>query len=104
MKMNKQQPDIKAILVTAEQDVNKAKRFSAVGFIVLVALIYGFVFMRINTLDNQEPSSDSVTSQVQAASVPHIDKSAIEQLKSLHDNSVNVQTLFNQTRSNPFSN
>ncbi len=84
--------------------MDKARRFSMVGFVVFVALLYGFLFLRINSLNDIQPSSDSVTSQVKAAAVPHIDESVVKQLESLHDNSVNVRTLFNQARKNPFSN
>jgi hypothetical protein len=60
------------------------------------------VLLRINTLGSTQPSSDAVTSQVQAARIPHIDQSVVRQLQSLQDNSVSVKSLFNQARANPF--
>jgi hypothetical protein len=102
--MKTRKPDLKSLLATANRDVEKARRFGVVGFVVLVALLYGFLFLRISSLNDAEPSSDSVTGQVQAAGVPHIDESVVKQLESLHDNSVNVRTLFNEARKNPFSN
>jgi len=102
--MKTKKPDLKSLLATANRDVEKARRFSIVGFVVFVALLYGFLFMRINSLNDVQPSSDSVTGQVKAAGVQHIDESVVKQLESLHDNSVNVQTLFNEARSYPFSN
>ena len=100
--MSDKKPDLKSLLATVDRDVNKARRFSVVGFVVFVALLYGFLFLRINGLNDIQPSSDSVTGQVQAAGVPHIDESVVKQLESLHDNSVNVRTLFNDARKNPF--
>ncbi|HYH36466.1 MAG TPA: hypothetical protein VD706_03135 [Candidatus Saccharimonadales bacterium] len=82
--------------------VTKIRKFSLLLFIGFVALLYGFVLLRISTLSSQQPSPDSVTGQVQAAHVPHIDESVAKRLESLHNNSVNVQTLFNESRSNPF--
>lgn len=79
-----------------------AKRYALPAFIVFAAIIYGFIFLRINTLANAEPSDSDVASQVQAARVPHIDETVVQQLKSLQDNSVSVQSLFNDARSNPF--
>lgn len=79
------------------------RRFSFVLFLGLVVIIYGFIVLRINALSSAEPSNDSVTSQVQAAHVPHIDQKVVNQLESLHNNSVNVQALFNESRSNPFN-
>lgn len=102
--MNAKKPDIKSILPTVGRDINKARRFSVVGFVVFVAVLYGFLFLRINSLNDVQPSNDSVTGQVKAAGVPHIDESVVKQLESLKDNSVNVRTLFNQARKSPFSN
>lgn len=102
--MNGKNINLKPWLTKANRDLDKARQFSALAFIIFVAVLYGFVLLRINSLSNQQPSPDSVTSQVQAARVPHIDQSVVKQLESLHDNSVNVQALFNQARSNPFTN
>ena len=82
--------------------VAKLKHYELVIFVVFVAAIYGFVLMRINSLSHVQPSPQAVTSQVQAARVPHIDAAVVKQLESLQDNSVSVQTLFDQARSNPF--
>lgn len=78
------------------------RRFSLLIFISFVVALYGFVLLQINSLGSAEPSSDAVTSQVKAAQVPHIDKAVVQQLNSLQDNSVSVQALFDQARSNPF--
>lgn len=100
--MSSKKPDLKSLTVKATAVLTEIRRFSFILFVGFVALLYGFILLRINTLSNAQPSSDSVTSQVQAAQVPHIDESVVRQLESLHNNSVNVQALFNETRSNPF--
>lgn len=100
--MSSSKADLKAVTARLDTYIEQVRRFSVVGFIVLVAILYGFVLLRINTLSNAEPSQDSITSQVKAAKVPRIEPSVVKQLESLHDNSVNVRTLFNDTRSNPF--
>ncbi len=80
----------------------KLSRYSLIIFIVFVGCIYGFLLWRTNTLNNEQPSADAVTSQVKAAQLPHIDQAVVQQLQTLRDNSVNVQALFDQQRSNPF--
>jgi len=57
--------------------------------------------VQINVLSNPEPDEDEVATS--SASVPRIDDEAIRQLQTLKDNSVNVQTLFEQGRTNPFT-
>ena len=83
-------------------DSEKLRRYSLISFIILIGLIYGFLLLRINTLSSQKPSEEAIAKQVKAAKIPQIDKEVVKQLESLEDNSVNVQTLFNQARSNPF--
>jgi hypothetical protein len=100
--MKAKKPDLKTLTAKAGASVEKLRRFSLVLFIAFVALLYGFIFFRINSLSNIQPSSESITSQVKAAQVPHIDQATVKQLESLQNNSVNVQALFNEARSNPF--
>lgn len=78
------------------------RRFSLIIFLLFIACVYGFVIVRINVLNNAQPSPDAVSSQVKADRIPHIDQSVVRQLQALQDNSVNVQALFNQARNNPF--
>jgi hypothetical protein len=78
------------------------RRYAILLFLVFVAGLYGFVVLRVDTLNSAQPSADAVSSQVKAARVPHIDQSVVQQLQSLQDNSVSVQTLFDQARNNPF--
>ncbi|HVI60700.1 MAG TPA: hypothetical protein VM535_00940 [Candidatus Saccharimonadales bacterium] len=80
----------------------KVRRYTLPIFLAFVGLIYIFVLFRIHSLTTAQPSESAVNSQVKAAQIPHIEKSVLQQLQSLQDNSVNVQALFNQARSNPF--
>lgn len=82
--------------------ITQVKRNSVLIFIVLVVGIYGFTFFKIQTLNNQQPTEEAVSSQVQAAHVPRIDPKTVEALNSLQDNSVSIKTLFDEARSNPF--
>lgn len=78
----------------------KFGRYSFLFFLLFLAAIYGFVLYRINTLAAAEPS-DSATSQA-ISKTPRIDEKVVVQLENLKDNSVSVQTLFDEARSNPF--
>ena len=98
-KMNHQLRDLSDKITTALRVV---KPYSLFIFLAFVLCIYGFVLLRTHELNNQQPSEDAVASHVKAARLPHIDQTVVQQLKTLHDNSVSVQSLFNQSRSNPF--
>jgi hypothetical protein len=77
-------------------------RYSAILFFLLITSVYSFVVLRINTLVNTQPSQSDIDAQSKTSSVPRVDPKVAEQLQKLQDNSVNVQTLFNQARNNPF--
>lgn len=100
--MTKEKLSLKDFIDKCAAILQKVRRYSFVVFLVFVALLYSFILLRINSLSNAQPSSNAVSSQIQAARVPHIDQAVIKQLQSLQDNSVSVQSLFNQARSNPF--
>jgi hypothetical protein len=82
------------------QDVgHKLSRYTFMFFILFLAALYGFVLYRVNTLAAADPTQD--VNQV-ISKTPHIDKEVVTQLEDLKDNSVSVQTLFDEARSNPF--
>jgi hypothetical protein len=71
-------------------------------FICLSVLVYGFLLLRITMLSQAQPSSQAVSSQVNTSRVLRVDPGVVDSLNSLQDNSVNVQSLFDQARENPF--
>lgn len=77
-------------------------RYAAILFLILIAGVYSFVILRINVLSNAQPSQSDIDAQTSSTPVPRIDPAVAEQLQKLQDNSVNVQTLFDQARNNPF--
>ena len=97
-----QKLSLQAVTEQASKGLEVGRRYSVVLFLVFVAALYGFIAFRINTLSTAEPSQDAVNGQVKAAQVPRIDPKVVEQLESLRDNSVSVQTLFNDARNSPF--
>jgi uncharacterized protein involved in cysteine biosynthesis len=82
--------------------INIAKKHLVILFIILLAIIYGYVLSKINNYNNVEPSAGAVAAQVKTLSTPRINPNLVSQLQSLNNNSVNVQALFSQSRQNPF--
>jgi hypothetical protein len=82
--------------------LRKVGRYGVVIFLVVIVAIYGFVVLKINSLNNIQPTQSAVTAQNNPIRSAHIDTSVVQQLESLRDNSVNVQALFKQARNNPF--
>ena len=75
-------------------------RYRLVIFISLAAILYGYLVLQINQAVNVEPSADAVAASTKRT--PRVDPELVEQLQQLEDNSVSVQALFNEARTNPF--
>ena len=95
-------PNLQALLEHLSGTTTYAARYAVVLFLVLLLAVYGFVLLKITAYSNAEPSPDAITAQVKAAATPHVSQSVVQQMQSLQDHSVGVQSLFDQARSNPF--
>jgi hypothetical protein len=95
--------DLKALKPALIKLARGAGRYAGIICFVVVATIYGFVLFRINSLNNVQPSDTVVSAQSsKITTIPRIDPQIVQQLEALKDNSVNVNTLFEQARNNPF--
>lgn len=81
----------------------QAGHYTIILFVVLLLGVYGFVLYRINVLAGAQPSESDVATQTQSAASLHVDPTVVNQMESLQNNSVNVKTLFDQARTNPFN-
>lgn len=77
-------------------------KYKIVLFIVVVALVYGYLMYQINNLSNKSPTTNAVQANTSPNTFIHINSSEAQKLMSLKDNNVNIQTLFAQSRNNPF--
>jgi hypothetical protein len=80
--------------------VRKISAYKVFLFFLAVASLYGYILWRINAFSNTPASQSEETAQ--STPQPHIDAATIEKIQSLQDNSVSVQTLFDNARQNPF--
>ncbi|HEY1063767.1 MAG TPA: hypothetical protein VGE30_00535 [Candidatus Saccharimonadales bacterium] len=92
--------DIKSSLNTLLRRIEPLKRYSVPLFVLLIVGLYGFLVMQTNAATSVEPSPDQQLAATKRA--PNVDPETVRQLQQLQDNSVSVQALFNEARSNPF--
>lgn len=78
------------------------QRYAVIVFIVVVVGVYGFLVMRINSLARTEPSDAAVTEKLQTVKRPKIDQSALDKIQRLQGQNVEVKSLFDHARDNPF--
>ncbi len=95
--------DIKSISAKLISILKVMQRYATFIFIVSFLMVYTFLVLRINLLNQREPSDDAVSEKLQSVQRPKIDKDVISKIQDLQDKNVEVQALFKQARDNPFS-
>ncbi len=71
--------------------------------IIVFALIYCFFLVRINSLAASKPSEEAIIEKMEAVKRPRIDEKAADKMLQLEDQNIQIQTLFNEARQNPFA-
>ena len=92
--------DLKALPAALGGYWRKMRTYRVFIFFLVVATLYGYIVWRINVFSSTPADSGEVASQQSAQ--PHIDQATVDKIKSLQDNSVSVQSLFDSARDNPF--
>ncbi len=91
--------DLKTLPAEVIARLAPLKRYLIPFFAVFVLALYGYLIMQTKNATNVQPSAAKDTA---VKPTPHIDQNVVEQLQQLQDNSVSVQALFNDARTNPF--
>ena len=81
-----------------------AKEHNYLWLVVLAffLILYGYLFWEINGFSQAQPTQIQISNDLKTTALPAINQSVVTQLEQLKNNSVSVQALFNQARSNPF--
>lgn len=94
--------DSLALNTLATRALKALNQYAVLWFLLLLIATYGFVVFQINNARLAQPSQNEVDSQTKSVASPHIDQTVVDQILHLQDHSVNVKTLFDEARSNPF--
>jgi len=58
---------------------------------------------RINQYSHTEPADSAVQEKLQTTKRPKVDQAVLDKIQQLQDQNVQVQSLFDQARNNPFN-
>ena len=92
--------DLKNQLNKIVQILNKNKLFI---FIIVVILTYGYIYLKIETANSISLNSTQIQAITNPLANTRINSQVVQQIQSLQNNSVNVQSLFQNARNNPFN-
>jgi len=94
--------DLKELPVKLTELLTKLKQYASFIFVLLILGAFGFLTIRIRGYVSSEPSDEAVNEKLSTLQRPRIDQKTIDKIQQLEDNSVQVKSLFEQARDNPF--
>lgn len=94
--------DLKTLQSSAGKLFGSVNKYRSFIFFLILTSLYGYIVWRINVLSSAPPSSTDVTTAQQNASLSGIPETTVQKLEGLEDNSIRVQSLFNEARQSPF--
>jgi len=72
-----------------------------IGILIALGIIM-FLLWQIIYLSNLQPSSTDVTNKLNELQTPKLDQDAVDKILQLEEQNIDIQTLFNEARQNPF--
>ena len=94
--------DVKDIPKKAVSTLRRLKKYAVFACVMLVLSSYGFLVFRINNYVSHEPDDEVVSERLDNLRRPKIDQSTIDKIQQLQETNVQVKSLFDQARDNPF--
>lgn len=79
-----------------------AKKYAVLIFVLTALCVLGYLVFNIRILANKEPSESAIDEKVNENKPVNIDESAVKQIEKLQSANVEVKSLFEQSRDNPF--
>lgn len=95
--------EVKDVLAKIIPYITGLKKYLVFIFIITVLGLYGYLVFSINTLAQKEPDESAIIERLKTVQRPKIDQDALDKIQQLQAQNIQVQTLFNQARDNPFN-
>lgn len=100
MKKKQSKTSIVQQLQPVKRFVIRYKKFLFVMAVLIMAI---FLVLRINYFSNTEPSQSAIDGQLKTVALPKFDQRVLDAIQKLQDQNVEVQSLFDKARQNPFN-
>jgi hypothetical protein len=77
------------------------KHIAVIGIVIVVSL-FGFMVIRIYLLSTAEPTQAQVDDTLNSYKVVRLDPQIVSLFRSLEDQNISIESLFDNGRTNPF--
>lgn len=93
----------KDLLAKLKPALGFLKHYAIFIYMIILLGIFGFLVFRINQYSRTEPSEEAVQEKLQTVNRPKVDKAVLDKIQLLQDQNVQVHSLFDEARQNPFN-
>lgn len=94
-------PDLKDIPKKLAPVIRFLKRDAVGIFLIIAAIIFGFLIWRIGRLASPTPSQDAIDEKLRSVVRPQINIENIQAIERLEDQNIDIKSYFSD-RDNPF--
>lgn len=94
---------LQALYIKLMPALKLVRHYLVFGVFMVFMLTYVLLMLRINQLSAVEPTDDQVNNKLQTIQRPTVDQQTLSKIQQLQDENIQVRTLFDQARQNPFS-
>lgn len=95
--------DLKKIPAFFAPALNKLKKYSGFIIVLLILAAFAFIIVRIRYYANIEPTQAEIDTKLQDLKRVQINQEAIDKIEKLQSTNVDVKSLFENARDNPFA-
>lgn len=94
--------DLKSVKSQLQKLLKLEARHAAFLVMMIILAVYLFTVWRIGQLATAEPSAEDQATAQTTGKLLRVDEEAIKQIQELEHRNINIQSLFNEARKNPF--
>lgn len=83
--------------------ISVLQQYAKFIFIILMLGLYGYLVLHVSSLIQADISQTDVLEQMESTNRAQVDERAVERILTLQDQNVQVESIFEEARDNPFS-
>jgi hypothetical protein len=81
---------------------DQVSRYAIIIFVICVAVVFGFLTIKIANYSNNEPNDAQIEERLSTLQTVKLNDEAVGKIEELQDRNINLESLFNNGRDNPF--
>lgn len=94
--------EVKDIAKKLQPLIGFIKNYIKFIFLIFMLMIFTFLVFRINQFNSRVPTEEALEEKLQNIQKPVLDDSVITKIQQLEDQNIEVKSLFEKARQNPF--